>query len=112
MVLTSSAAAAPPAHAWRSPLAFCSCSANAAPNACCAARDNNAVPTAAATRVGRNVRDLILLPLLSVVVELLRMVTTTRLLALRRGCETIHARRAAAYSAGSGTGRRSSPTAT
>src|SRR5256885_6949165 len=106
MVLTSSAAAAPPAYAWPRPLAFCSCSANAAPNACCAARDNNAVPTAAATRVGRNVRDLILLPPLPAVVELLRLVTPPRLLALRQGGRTINPRRAAPYSPAMGTARR------
>src|SRR5438874_11958505 len=66
MVLTSSAAAAPPAYAWPRPLAFCSCSANAAPNAWPADNDNNATPTAAASRVRRNPGELMLYVLLSV----------------------------------------------
>jgi hypothetical protein len=50
-VLASSAAAAPPANAFPTPLPEFSCSANAAPSACPAERVKTAPATAAATRV-------------------------------------------------------------
>src|SRR6266508_5716791 len=133
MVLTSSGAAAPPAEAWPSPLAFCSCSANAAPSAWPADNDNSAAPTAAARRVRRNARDFMLLVLLLSGSLLLVRISWAEAFRCRRAWpSTIHrrpvrripaalveiavyrlrSRQRLRYSRGSSRGRRSGPTAT